>query len=184
MPPTKPAACRRHQLAVSLAAALALALTALPLGAGTAGAAEALVPGTNSWSLSHDTGDRYCLAHAFFPRSGIGLGFVSDGEALGVGLVHAEWSLSEWEEYDVAFRFDGVRGMTARFTATDATAMASELDPKAEEDFRRSGFVEILARNGKTIARLSLAGSAHAIDYVRTCGQIAAMRMSTPSSDH
>lgn len=144
--------------------------------AGPAAAAEARVPGTTSWFLSYNGGERFCLAHAYFPRSGLGLGFVSDGEALGVGLVNTGWHLRERRDYDVGFRFDGKPATTARFVATGATAMASELDAAAEADFRDAAFVEVVVDDGRTIGRLSLTGSARAIDYVRTCGMIAGGR--------
>ena len=173
--PERPA-LRRGRRAAGYALALALAVAAggslLP---GAAGAAEAPVPGTSAWSLVHDTGQAYCLAHAFFPRSRIALGFVSDGEHVGVALVHSAWRLREWQEYDVAFRFDGGPAVPARLTATDPTAMATELDAEAERGFRHAGVVEIVAPGAGTGGRLSLAGSSRAIDYVRACGQLAAL---------
>lgn len=169
-------AARRCTRALATATALAGAVAAAVLceaPSNSAQAAEARVPGTTSWLLSYETGERFCLAHAFFPRSGIALGFVSDGDALGIGLVNAEWNLREWGDYDVGFRFDGRPVLTARFVATDETAMATELDSEAEADFRGAGYVDVVADGGKTIGRLSLTGSARAIDYVRTCGMIA-----------
>lgn len=157
--------------------AIVVAVALSPAAAPSADAAEARVPGTTSWLLSYESGNGFCLAHAFFPRSGIGLGFVSDGEALGVGLVHAEWTLREWGDYDIDFRFDGNQAVTARFVATDATAMATELDAAAEADFRGANYVDVIADGGRTIGRLSLTGSARAIDYVRTCGMIAGGRV-------
>lgn len=168
--------CRRSRRSAGIAVAFALALGAAALAVpGSAGAAEAPVPGTAAWSLVHEEGQAFCLAHAFFPRSRIALGFVSDGDRVGVALVHSGWRLSEWQEYDVAFRFDGGAAVTARLTATDATAMATELDAEAEQDFREAAVVEIVALGARTGAKLSLAGSARAMDYVRTCGQIAAL---------
>ncbi len=118
---------RRRRAGAAMAFALA-GLTAGAAASGGAAAAEAPVPGTASWSLVHEAGEGHCLAHAFFPRSRIALGFVSDGEHVGVALVHSAWRLREWQEYDVAFRFDGGPAVSARLTATDATAMATELD--------------------------------------------------------
>lgn len=166
----------RRRAGVAMAFALA-GMTAGAAASGGAAAAEAPVPGTASWSLVHEAGEGHCLAHAFFPRSRIALGFVSDGEHVGVALVHSAWRLREWQEYDVAFRFDGGPAVPARLTATDATAMATELDADAEEGFRRAAVVEIVALGVHTGGRLSLAGSSRAIDYVRTCGQIAALSL-------
>lgn len=163
---------RRNGGIVAAALVALVICVAAPAGAV---AAEAPIPGTASWSLVHEAGQGHCLAHAFFPRSRIALGFVSDGEHVGVALVHSAWRLREWQEYDVAFRFDGGPVVTARLTATDATAMATELDPEVERGFRRAGAVEIVAPGGRTGGRLSLAGSSRAIDYVRACGQIAAL---------
>ena len=64
-----------------------------------------------------------------------------------------------------------------RLVATDATAMASELDAEAEQGFRRASAVEINAPGAPAGGRLSLAGSARAIDYVRACGEIAAQTL-------
>ncbi len=175
--PRLSAAGRRTSRTSVLLAAVIAAVAAAGAGGNMARAAEARVPGTTSWLLSYNSGERFCLAHAYFPRSGIGLGFVSDGEALGVGLVNTDWRLREWGDYDVGFRFDGKPGMTARFVATDATAMATELDAAAEADFRGATFVDVLDDGGKQIGRLSLNGSARAIDYVRTCGMIAGGRV-------
>lgn len=163
----------RRNRAIAAAALVALGMgAAAPAGAV---AAEAPIPGTVSWSLVHEAGQGHCLAHAFFPRSRIALGFVSDGDHVGVALVHSAWRLREWQEYDVAFRFDGGPAVTARLTATDATAMATELDPDVERGFRRAAAVEIVAPGALTGGRLSLAGSSRAIDYVRACGQIAGL---------
>jgi hypothetical protein len=176
--PERHTVCRRHGRPAGIFAAGALAVV---VAAGAtprlAGAAEAPVPGTTSWSLVHETGQAYCLAHAFFPRSRIALGFVSDGTRVGVALVHGGWRLREWQEYEVAFRFDDGPAVSARFVATDATSMAMELDPDAERDFRRSGVVQIAAFGALTGGRLSLTGSARAIDYVRTCGELAALHL-------
>jgi hypothetical protein len=166
---------RRHQR-VGFGGAPALAAAVL-LAAAASGATEAPVPGTAAWSLVHEAGQGYCLAHAFFPRSRIALGFVSDGERVGVALVHGGWRLRERQEYDVAFRFDGGPSVRTRLVATDATAMATELDGKAEQGFRRAAAVEIAAPDAPAAGRLSLAGSARAIDYVRTCGEIAAQTL-------
>lgn len=160
-----------------LAAAAIFVTAAAVVAQSPANAAEARVPGTTTWLLSYERGDRFCLAHAFFPRSGIGLGFVSDGEALGVGLVNQSWTLREWGDYDLDFRFDDSTGITARFVATHATAMAAELDAAAEADFRSAKSVEVIATGGRSLGHLSLKGSARAIDYVRTCGQIAGGRV-------
>ncbi|NJN17645.1 MAG: hypothetical protein HC822_15915 [Oscillochloris sp.] len=47
----------------------------------------------------------------------------------------------------------------------------------AEADFRGSDHVELIAAGGRILGRLSLKGSARAIDYVRTCGLIAGGRV-------
>lgn len=173
-----PRPSRRDRRCIGIAAVFALALgAASATPSGPAAATEAAVPGTAAWSLVHEKGQSYCLAHAFFPRSRIALGFVSDGERVGVALVHSAWRLRESQEYEVAFRFDGGPAMTARLTATDATAMATELDAEAEEGFRRAAVVEIVATGVRTAGTLSLSGSSRAIDYVRTCGQIAALSL-------
>lgn len=176
--PKRRRVCRRRGRFAGIFAACALAAV---IAAGSmprpAGAAEAPVPGTTSWSLVHETGQAYCLAHAFFPRSRIALGFVSDGTRVGVALVHGDWRLREWQEYDIAFRFDDRPAVTAQFVATDATAMAMELDADAERDFRMSAVVQIAAFGRLTGGRLSLAGSARAIDYVRSCGELAALHL-------
>ncbi|MBL8660721.1 MAG: hypothetical protein JNM75_13320 [Rhodospirillales bacterium] len=170
------AAAGRTSRASTLVSVAVAAVVTASASADPAGAAEARVPGTTTWLLSYNSGESFCLAHAYFPRSGIGLGFVSDGEALGVGLVNTGWHLRERSDYDVGFRFDGKPATTARFVATDAIAMASELDAAAEAEFRDAATVEVVADDGRTIGRLSLSGSARAIDYVRTCGMIAGGR--------
>ncbi len=174
-PDRRPGCGRSHGRSRRTAAVVLAAVALLATGCGHAGATEAPIPGTAAWSLLHEDGQGHCLAHAFFPRSRIALGFVSDGERVGVALVHAAWRLSESQEYDVAFRFDGGPAIRARLVATDATAMAVELDAEAEEGFRRAAAVEISAPGAPAGGRLSLAGSARAIDYVRACGQIAAL---------
>jgi hypothetical protein len=55
--------------------------------------------------------------------------------------------------------------------------MAIELDAEAEQGFRRAAAVEITAPDEPAGGRLSLAGSARAIDYVRACGEIAAQNL-------
>jgi hypothetical protein len=167
---------RRRRECAGLVGALALAAGVL-LAAAPSGATEAPVPGTAAWSLVYEAGQGYCLAHAFFPRSRIALGFVSDGERVGVALVHGGWRLRERQEYDVAFRFDGGPAVRTRLVATDATAMATELDGEAEQGFRQAAAVEIAAPGAPAGGRLSLAGSARAIDYVRACGEIAAQTL-------
>lgn len=176
-PDRRPGRGHSHGRSRRPAAVVLAAVALLATGCGRADATEAPVPGTAAWSLLHEDGQGHCLAHAFFPRSRIALGFVSDGERVGVALVHASWRLSEWQEYDVAFRFDGGPAVRARLIATDATAMAVELDAEAEEGFRRAAAVEISAPGAPAGGRLSLAGSARAIDYVRACGQIAALNL-------
>ncbi|MDZ3838720.1 MAG: hypothetical protein U0S49_15235 [Rhodospirillales bacterium] len=168
---------RRSGERIGLAAAFFTLAAGALLAAAPLGATEAPVPGTAAWSLVHEAGQGYCLAHAFFPRSRLALGFVSDGERVGVALVHGAWRLHEWQEYDVAFRFDGGPAVRTRLVATDATAMASELDAEAEQGFRRASAVEINAPGAPAGGRLSLAGSARAIDYVRACGEIAAQNL-------
>jgi hypothetical protein len=170
------AAARRRRDRAGLGSALALAAAAL-VAAAPCSATEAPVPGTAAWSLVHEAGQGYCLAHAFFPHSRIALGFVSDGEGVGVALVHGGWRLRERQEYDVAFRFDGGPAVRTRLVATDATAMATELDGEAEQGFRRAAAVEIATPGAPAGGRLSLAGSARAIDYVRACGEIAAQSL-------
>lgn len=164
---------------LGLASALGLALALIWAAAGPASANEAPVPGTAAWSLLHEEGEGHCLAHAFFPRSRIALGFVSDGRSIGVALVHPAWRLREWQGYEVAFRFDGGRVIRARLTATGASAMAIELDAETERGFREAAAVQILAAGVPAAGRLSLAGSARAIDYVRACGEIAATTAAT-----
>lgn len=177
MHPERPGCARRYGGARRAAAFILAAAALVASAAGRAGANEAPVPGTAAWSLVHEEGQGYCLAHAFFPRSRIAIGFVSDGERVGVALVHAAWRLREWQEYDVAFRFDGGPALRARLVATDATAMAIELDADTEHGFRRAASVEISAPGAAAVGRFSLAGSSRAIDYVRACGQIAGLNL-------
>lgn len=152
----------------------AAALVLLSLGSG-ARAGEALVPGTTTWALTYETGERFCLAHAFFPRSGVVMGFVSDGVQLGIGMVNDAWRLGEWQDYKITLRFDGGQPLDVRFTATDPSAIAMQLDADVEDAFRHADVVDVIGAGGRAMGRFNLKGSARAIDYVRTCGQLAGM---------
>lgn len=155
----------------ALAAAALLVLSLAP----GARAGEALVPGTTSWALTYENGESFCLAHAFFPRSGVVLGFVSDGVQLGIGMVNDAWQLGEWQDYTVTLRFDSGQPIDVRFTATDPSAIAMQLDADVEDAFRRAGVVDVIGAGGRRLGRFNLRGSARAIDYVRTCGQLAGL---------
>jgi hypothetical protein len=161
---------RRHRRPLRLLAAGIAVLVAL---GGGARAEEALVPGTTSWWLIHTKGDRFCLAYAFYPDSGVALGFVSDGSRLAFGLANDAWHLEESAAYQVGLHFDGRQWINARLVATHATAAASDLDADAEIAFRRSRAVEVFAGTGRPFGHFGLSGSARAIDYVRTCGELA-----------
>lgn len=154
---------------------VAAALLLLSLGTG-ARAGEALVPGTTTWALTYENGERFCLAHAFFPRSGVVMGFVSDGVQLGIGMVNEAWQLGEWQDYTVTLRFDGGQPLDLRFTATDPSAIAMQLEADVEDAFRHANVVDVIGAGGRAMGRFNLKGSARAIDYVRTCGQLAGMR--------